>query len=123
MFRVCVLFSGGKDSTLASFWAMFQGFDVVLLTIKSDEDSWMFHRPNVECAWMQAKAMELPHILVEGTKENELDIIKKTLDEMHFDYIEGGWPGSNPKDMDFFDLMKKEKLLMRLYPRVTDRQD
>lgn len=28
--------------------------------------------------------------------------IVKLLDEMGIDYIEGGWPGSNPKDMDFF---------------------
>lgn len=28
--------------------------------------------------------------------------IATTLDEMGIDYIEGGWPGSNPKDMDFF---------------------
>ncbi len=28
--------------------------------------------------------------------------IAKRLDELRFDYIEGGWPGSNPKDIDFF---------------------
>ncbi|MCG8454338.1 MAG: citramalate synthase [Spirochaetales bacterium] len=36
------------------------------------------------------------------------DKIKLTreLDEMGFDYIEGGWPGSNPKDMQYFEAMK-----------------
>lgn len=29
--------------------------------------------------------------------------ISKRLDEFGIDYIEGGWPGSNPKDMDFFE--------------------
>ena len=29
------------------------------------------------------------------------------LDEMGFQYIEGGWPGSNPKDMRFFEMAKK----------------
>ena len=29
--------------------------------------------------------------------------IVKLLDEMGIDYIEGGWPGSNPKDMEFFN--------------------
>ncbi len=29
--------------------------------------------------------------------------IVKLLDEMGIDYVEGGWPGSNPKDMDFFN--------------------
>ena len=29
--------------------------------------------------------------------------IAARLDEFGVDYIEGGWPGSNPKDMEFFD--------------------
>ncbi len=35
--------------------------------------------------------------------------IAQRLDELHFHYIEGGWPGSNPKDMRFFELAKKVK--------------
>lgn len=34
--------------------------------------------------------------------EDKLDIAHE-LDELGVDYIEGGWPGSNPKDMGFFD--------------------
>ncbi len=34
--------------------------------------------------------------------------IAKKLDEFGVDIIEGGWPGSNPKDKEFFDLAKKE---------------
>src|SRR3954470_20671967 len=30
-------------------------------------------------------------------------IIAQKLDELGIDYIEGGWPGSNPKDRDFFN--------------------
>lgn len=33
--------------------------------------------------------------------ENKLLIARK-LDELGIDYIEGGWPGSNPRDMEFF---------------------
>ena len=29
------------------------------------------------------------------------------LDDFGIDYIEGGWPGSNPRDMQFFDLAKR----------------
>ena len=29
--------------------------------------------------------------------------IARRLDEFGIDYIEGGWPGSNPKDAEFFD--------------------
>lgn len=41
--------------------------------------------------------------------EDKLRIAKK-LDEMGVHYIEGGWPGSNPKDVAFFKDVKKEKL-------------
>ena len=33
--------------------------------------------------------------------EDKLMIARK-LDELGIDYIEGGWPGSNPKDKEFF---------------------
>lgn len=33
--------------------------------------------------------------------------IARRLDQMGFDYIEGGWPGSNPKDLDFFNLARR----------------
>lgn len=32
--------------------------------------------------------------------------IAKRLDEFGIDYIEGGWPGSNPRDMEFFKKIK-----------------
>ncbi|MBM3768083.1 MAG: citramalate synthase, partial [Acidobacteria bacterium] len=35
-------------------------------------------------------------------------IISQKLDELGIDYIEGGWPGSNPKDKDFFARAKGE---------------
>ena len=42
------------------------------------------------------------------TAEEKLRIAKR-LDEMGFPYIEGGWPGSNPKDVRFFELAKGVK--------------
>ncbi|MGA2526496.1 MAG: citramalate synthase [Smithellaceae bacterium] len=33
--------------------------------------------------------------------------IAQRCDETHFHYIEGGWPGSNPKDVRFFEMAKK----------------
>ncbi|MDP3142525.1 MAG: citramalate synthase [Candidatus Omnitrophota bacterium] len=41
--------------------------------------------------------------------EDKVKITKK-LDEFGIHYIEGGWPGSNPKDREFFNQMKKVKL-------------
>ncbi len=37
--------------------------------------------------------------------------IARILDNLGIDYIEGGWPSSNPKDMRFFREIKKEKLI------------
>src|SRR5271165_5318064 len=37
-------------------------------------------------------------------------IIARKLDEIGIDYIEGGWPGSNPKDRDFFAQARDLKL-------------
>jgi len=36
--------------------------------------------------------------------------ISRKLDELGIHYIEGGWPGSNPKDREFFNQMKKIRL-------------
>lgn len=36
--------------------------------------------------------------------------IARHLDELGIDYIEGGWPGSNPKDIGFFEAIQKETL-------------
>ena len=37
-------------------------------------------------------------------------VIAQKLDELGIDYIEGGWPGSNPKDRDFFERARELKL-------------
>lgn len=43
------------------------------------------------------------------TVEDKLKITK-LLDELGIHYIEGGWPGSNPKDIEYFKAVKKLKL-------------
>jgi len=44
----------------------------------------------------------------EGFQLSGLDKLRiaKRLDEFGVDYIEGGWPGSNPKDVEFFQAAK-----------------
>ena len=37
-------------------------------------------------------------------------LITRKLDELGIDYIEGGWPGSNPRDKDFFERARGLKL-------------
>ena len=36
--------------------------------------------------------------------------IARKLDQFGIHYIEGGWPGSNPRDVDFFKEMRRVKL-------------
>jgi 2-isopropylmalate synthase len=43
------------------------------------------------------------------TVEDRLRILHK-LDQVGFPYIEGGWPGANPRDTEFFKLATKETL-------------
>ncbi len=43
------------------------------------------------------------------TVNDKLKITEK-LDQLGIAYIEGGWPGSNPKDKEYFKLVKKLKL-------------
>jgi 2-isopropylmalate synthase len=43
------------------------------------------------------------------TLDDKLEIARR-LDDLGFDYIEGGWPGSNDRDAAFFTAVKKLKL-------------
>ncbi|MBS3124790.1 diphthine--ammonia ligase [Candidatus Woesearchaeota archaeon] len=80
--RLGVLYSGGKDSTLALMKAQ-QFHDVLCLVtlVSSNKESFMFHTPNIDITSLQAEAMELPLVRVEtlGEKENELADLKKAL--------------------------------------------
>ena len=42
--------------------------------------------------------------------EDKLKICQK-LDELGIDFVEGGWPGSNPKDTEFFAKAKNLRLV------------
>ena len=75
--RVAILFSGGKDSTFATHVALSQGWDVRCLVtlLPARNDSYMFHHPCAELAWLQAEAMGIKHVVREtaGEKEKELE--------------------------------------------------
>ena len=73
--RLGVLFSGGKDSTLALHLAAEKEEVVCLITILSkNKESFMFHTPNIDISALQAEALGLPQITktTEGEKEKEL---------------------------------------------------
>ncbi|MCK9604795.1 MAG: citramalate synthase, partial [Candidatus Omnitrophica bacterium] len=48
----------------------------------------------------------------EGISYSVMDKIRiaQELDKLGVHYIEGGWPGSNPKDMEFFKKMLRVRL-------------
>jgi len=74
--KVAVLFSGGKDSTLAALLAKKYKYKIsCLITIQSENpDSFMFHTPSIEKTKIQASAMNIPLIIqkTKGEKETEL---------------------------------------------------
>lgn len=91
--RLGVLFSGGKDSTLALHLASEKEQVVCLITVVSkNPESYMFHTPNIDMTTLQAVALELPLVTVvsEGLKEDELANLEKAIAQAKSKYqIEG----------------------------------
>ncbi|MFH0752547.1 MAG: diphthine--ammonia ligase [archaeon] len=91
--KLGALFSGGKDSAYAMFKAMGKHEIVCLITMVSKNDeSYMFHVPNIHLTEMQAEAMNLPLVKenTEGVKEEELKDLKRALQKAKDKYnIEG----------------------------------
>jgi diphthine-ammonia ligase len=82
--KLGVLFSGGKDSTLAMMKAMKEHEIVCLITLVSENpESFMFHTPNIHIADLQAEAIGLPLLKAKtkGEKEKELDDLKSAIEE------------------------------------------
>jgi ABC transporter with metal-binding/Fe-S-binding domain ATP-binding protein len=80
--RIGVLFSGGKDSTLALHLAAEKEEVVCLVTLVSkNPESYMFHTPNIDITALQAEALGLPLVSVttEGRKEEELVDLEKAI--------------------------------------------
>jgi diphthine-ammonia ligase len=80
--KLGVLCSGGKDSLFACYLAMQHEEVACLVSVRSkNEESYMFHTPNVHLVGLQAKAACLPLISVEteGQKESELGDLKRAL--------------------------------------------
>ncbi len=82
--KLGVLFSGGKDSTLALHLAAETDTVVCLITLVSkNKESYMFHTPNIDVTTLQAEALGLPMVsyATEGRKEEELADLEAAIAE------------------------------------------
>ncbi|MCD6414475.1 MAG: diphthine--ammonia ligase [Candidatus Diapherotrites archaeon] len=84
--KTAILFSGGKDSCYALYWALNQAWNVRCLVsiLPRKPDSYMFHYPNVAAlVEKQAKLVGLPILKrkTDALKEKELDDLKQVLSE------------------------------------------
>ncbi|WP_296881278.1 TIGR00289 family protein [uncultured Methanobrevibacter sp.] len=84
--NACVLFSGGKDSTMALYYALNEKEDVkYLLSMKSrNAESYMFHVPNIHITDLLSEAFDIPIMSVEtdGIKEEELEDLKHAFQDL-----------------------------------------
>jgi diphthine-ammonia ligase len=91
--KLGILFSGGKDSTLALQQAAEKAEVTCLITLVSgNKESYMFHTPNIDVTALQADALGLPLIqrATEGESEEELkDLEEAILQAVHGFKIEG----------------------------------
>lgn len=91
--RLGVLFSGGKDSTLALHYAAKTDEVACLITVVSkNAESFMFHTPNIDVSVLQAEALGIPQIVkaTEGEKEKELSDLEDAIAQATEKYqIEG----------------------------------
>jgi diphthine-ammonia ligase len=96
--KAAVLFSGGKDSTMAAYKAIEQGYSIeYLVTMISDNpESYMFHVPNIHITELSSKAMKIPLIKAKthGIKEKELDDLKRVLIDLKNKGIEAIFTGA-----------------------------
>jgi diphthine-ammonia ligase len=84
--KVAVLFSGGKDSTLALYDSLKKGMDVKYLVsiFSRNPESYMFHYPNMSMAIIQSLSIGIRLVTkkTEGEKEKELEDLKKVLESL-----------------------------------------
>lgn len=89
-----VLYSGGKDSNYALYWALNQGWDVQCLVsmLPQRDDSYMFHVPCVNLTGLQAECIGIPIVskTVSGVKEKEVAELEQVLKGLRVEGVVSG---------------------------------
>jgi len=83
--KLTALFSGGKDSIYAIYYALSQGWDVshLITTIPIRKyESLMWHYPAINWTELQAKVMGIRQLKIEASSLNELEELKNVLREL-----------------------------------------
>jgi predicted ATP pyrophosphatase (TIGR00289 family) len=84
--KAAILFSGGKDSTMAVYKALEMGWEVeYLVSLHSvNPHSYMFHVPNIHLDTILAEALAIPLVsaVTLGNKEEELKDLQEILKEL-----------------------------------------
>ena len=92
--RVAALISGGKDSALAIQRVLKEGHEIKFLVtmLPQQEDSWMFHFPNIHLTKLFAEAVGTRLVSAEtaGVKERELEDLKNLLATLDVEGIVSG---------------------------------
>ncbi len=97
--KIAALGSGGKDGSYALWKALEKGHEVVKIVtmFPEQEDSWMFHKPNLDILDLYSKTAKIPLVKkhTQGMKEKELKDLKEALRELPIDGVVTGALASN----------------------------
>lgn len=93
-----ILYSGGKDSTMALYESQKNGDEVyaLLAMVSRNKESYMFHVPDIHMVDYCSAAMEIPSIdvLTDGIKEEELNDLEETLKRLKEKGVEAVYSGA-----------------------------
>jgi len=109
--RVAVLATGGKDSTLALYHVLQEGYEVERLAaiVPLREDSWMFHYPNIRLVDLFAETVGIPLVKAEssGVQNEELEDLKRLIEKLDVEGIVSGAIASSYQKSKLDEICKK----------------